>query len=84
MTGATLDWDGSYNTTSTCGPGTTCVQSVFAKPGTYTAKMCATPGDLTGPDGGFQQQCVNTGPPKCGSVQFDFPSSTVVKGTVGP
>jgi hypothetical protein len=45
--------------------------------------MCATPGKIVGPDGGVQQ-CVTSGQSKCGTVDFDFPSSTVVKGTVGP
>jgi hypothetical protein len=88
VTGAKLDWDGTYYTTSTCVPagavGTNaCRTPAHAKPGTYTATFCATHGILTGPDGGIQQ-CVTSGPPKCGSVEFDFPSSTVVKGTVGP
>jgi hypothetical protein len=83
VTGAKLDWDGSYNVTSTCGTGTSCVATTYANPAKYTAKMCATPGKITGPDGGVQQ-CVNSGQSKCGSVEFDFPSSTVVKGTVGP
>jgi hypothetical protein len=28
--------------------------------------------------------CTNTGPEKCGTVTFEFPSGTVVQGTVGP
>lgn len=68
---------------TSCGTGKSCAEPVFAKPGKYTAKMCVTPGKLTGPDAG-QRQCVTTGPEKCGSVEFDFPSSTVVKGAVGP
>jgi hypothetical protein len=83
LTGAKLDWDGSYLATSTCGPGTSCLEPAVAPAGKYTATFCATPGKLTGPDGGFQQ-CVTSGPPKCGSVEFDLPSSVVVKGTVGP
>ena len=82
VSGASLDWDGKYNATSTCGTGTSCVTFTYASPGRYTAKMCATPGKIEGPDGGVQQ-CVTSGPPKCGSVDFDFPSSTIVKGTVG-
>ena len=83
VTGANLNWDGSYLATSTCGPGTSCLEPAVAPPGKYTATFCATPGKLMGPDGGFQQ-CVPSGPAKCASVKFDFPSSTVVKGTVGP
>jgi hypothetical protein len=83
VTGATMEWNGSYYAKSTCGTGTSCVESIFAKPGKYTATMCATPGKLAGPNGGIQQ-CVTSGPAKCASVEFDFPSSTVVTGTVGP
>lgn len=83
VSGATLDWDGRYNVTSSCGSGTSCVTHTYASPGKYTAKMCATPGTLAGSDGG-DQQCVTSGPPKCGSVVFDFPSTTPVAGTIGP
>lgn len=83
ITGAGLDWDGRNYVTSTCGAGTSCVEPAYAKPGKYTATMCATPGKLTGPDAG-PRQCITSGPVKCGSVEFDFPSSTLVKGTVGP
>lgn len=83
VTGSKLEWDGSHTVASTCGAGTSCIETVYAPPGRYTAEMCATPGKLTGLDGGVQQ-CVTTGPAKCSSVDFDFPSSTVVRGTVGP
>lgn len=78
VTGAKLTWDGAYTTRSTCGAGSTCDQTTYAAPGTYTAKMCAAPGTLSG------QVCTNTGPGKCGTVTFEFPSGTVVQGTVGP
>lgn len=78
VTGARLIWDGSYTTRSTCGAGFSCDETVYAPPGKYTAKMCAAPGTLTG------QVCTNSGPGKCGTVTFEFPSGTVVKGTVGP
>lgn len=83
VTGANLVWDGSYYATSTCGSGTSCSEQTFAPPGKYIAVYCATPGVLTGRDGG-PPHCTTTGPEKCGSVDFDFPSSTVVKGTLGP
>ena len=83
VTFATLIWNGAYTTRSTCGAGFTCDQTVYAQPGTYTAKFCAAPGTLTGqsPDQGV---CTNTGPEKCGTVTFEFPSGNVVKGTLGP
>lgn len=83
VTGIKMDWDGTVYQGSTCGAGSSCVEPTFASPGKYTATFCATPGTLTGPDGGLGQ-CVTSGSPKCGTVIFDFPSSVVVKGTVGP
>lgn len=83
VTSAKMDWDGTSYVTSTCGAGTSCMELRYAKPGKYTATFCATPGKLTGPDGGTRQ-CVASGPAQCGQVEFDFPSATVVKGTVGP
>jgi hypothetical protein len=84
ITGGQVQWDGAYSTISTCGfAGTTCVGTAFAKPGRYTATMCATPGTLTGGDAG-PPQCVASGPQKCGHVAFDFPSSVVAMGTIGP
>lgn len=83
VTGATLQWDGGYNVTSTCGAETSCVAKAYAAPGKYTATFCATPGTLTKPVGGTPH-CTTTSQQKCGSVTFDFPSSTTVKGSVGP
>jgi hypothetical protein len=83
VAGATLNWDGSYYGAWTCGSGTSCLEPTFAPPGRYTATYCATPGTLHKPDGGAAQ-CVVSGPEKCTSVDFDFPSMTVVKGAVGP
>jgi hypothetical protein len=77
----TLNWDGSYYFQSVCGTGTECFGSTFAKPGKYTATFCATPGtaDPTSATG-----CDASGPDKCATVDFDFPSSGTVTGTVGP
>jgi hypothetical protein len=90
VTGAKLQWNGAYNVNSTCGAGKSCVAVTYAKPGKYTAKFCATPGKLVAPDGGGQQStsfsavtCETTGPAQCGAVDFEFPSSTTVRGTVG-
>jgi len=83
ITGIKMDWDGAVYQSSTCGAGLSCLEPTFASPGRYTAMFCATRGTLAGPDGGLRQ-CVTSGPPKCGTVTFDFPSSVAVKGTVGP
>lgn len=82
VTSAKTIWDGSYTTKSTCGAGFSCDQTAYAPPGTYTAKMCATPGTLTGPSG--SQVCMSSGPAKCGTVTFEFPSSAEVNAMVGP
>jgi hypothetical protein len=83
ITGGQLEWDGTYGAQSTCGMGTACVGAAYAKPGKYTATMCATPGTLVASDAG-PAQCVPSGPAKCGHVEFDFPSSAVAMGTIGP
>lgn len=81
---ARFDWDGHYYAKSTCGSGTVCLESTYAKPGKYTATLCVMPGTVSGPDGGFQQ-CLPTGPERCASIAFDFPSAnTIQKGTLGP
>ena len=78
--GARFDWDGHYFAQSTCGAGMTCLAPQYAKPGRYTATFCATPGTLTNDS---LPQCVTSGPAQCTSVEFDYPSSNVVKGTLG-
>ena len=83
ITGGQLTWDGSYFKSSTCGASAACTSAAFAKPGHYTATMCATPGTLTEIDGG-SPQCEPAGVPKCGHVGFDFPSDVVAKGTIEP
>ena len=86
VVGGGLSWDGTYYPSSTCTLNQTqvsCVEPAFAKPGKYTAEFCATPGTLSGPDGG-PRKCVASGPLKCSTIDFDFPSSATVKGTLGP
>ena len=77
LTDAGFDWDGSYYVSSTCGSGTSCRETLFAKPGTYIAKLCANPGALSG------VVCVPSGPETCTSVEFDFPSNATVMATFG-
>jgi hypothetical protein len=86
MEGAMTTWDGSYFQASTCGAGKSCFEDACAPPGKYLAHMCAYP---DGEDGGagpfcsFNPQAV---PAKavCVEVPFDFPSTGVVEGTIGP
>jgi hypothetical protein len=81
VTMGALDWDGGYYVTSSCGSGRACTQKTFAKPGRYRAKFCATPGNLTETNG--MPQCLPSGAERCGSIEFDFPSKSLVTGTVG-
>jgi hypothetical protein len=80
FTGEQLVWSGVYYDSSTCGAGAGCFIQRFATPGRYRAVMCATPGTLSAPDGG-QPVCAKEGP-RCVELPFDFPSSTVVEGTL--
>jgi hypothetical protein len=81
FTGASLDWDGTYYTTSTCGTNnTSCSQKNQASPGKYVARMCGTPGKLDNPDAGFQANCVASGPTVCVDVSFEYPGPTPVAG----
>jgi hypothetical protein len=75
-------WDGSTSGVSTCGQGTTCYQPGFIPAGHYVARMCATPGTLATADGGSLPTCTATGPRECVDVPFDFPSATVVEGSL--
>jgi hypothetical protein len=79
FTGAQLDWDGIYyySALPACRPGSTCLERAIARPGEYTAKLCATPGLVTG------MHCVATGPDECSSVKFTYPSAELVTGVLG-
>ena len=80
FTGAQMDWDGTYYTSSTCGANLGCQQKNQAPAGKYIARLCGTPGKLDNPDGGFQANCVASGPEVCVDVSFDYPSPTNVVG----
>ncbi len=80
FTGTQLDWDGTYFTMSTCGQGTRCYAPHVAAAGQYVARMCATPGTSSPPDGGFNSTCVASGAEICVDVPFQYPSSTPVVG----
>lgn len=82
-TGGTTTWDGSYLADSTCGSAhTSCSQPRFAAPGQYIAQFCATPGEVTQPDGGFFPMCTATGTIQCVRAAFDFPSASSVQLTL--
>lgn len=78
VTGAELNWDGHYFEDGTCNGTVACVTRRFAAPGKYTAKMCATPGDVVDAPPSTLKQCVTSGPAECAEVEFDFPSSAPV------
>jgi hypothetical protein len=80
FTGGDFVWSGVYYDSSTCGGGAGCFIQRFARPGRYTAAMCATPGALSAPDGGGPV-CAKEAQ-RCVELPFDFPSSTVVEGTL--
>jgi hypothetical protein len=83
FTGAQMDWDGSFYSTSTCGTNNvSCYQKNQAPPGKYIARMCGTPGKLDNPDAGFQANCVASGPQVCVDVSFAYPGPTPVVGAL--
>lgn len=79
FTGEQRIWDGQLFAMSTCGMNTGCYQARHAPAGRYLAVMCATPGRLTGGDGG-PASCQATGVRTCIEVPFDFPSAAPVIG----
>jgi hypothetical protein len=82
-TGGSVTWDGSYLADSSCGSAhTSCSQPRVVAPGRYVAEFCATPGDVTKPDGSYLSMCTATGPAQCAQVPFDFPSSNPVQLTL--
>jgi hypothetical protein len=72
-------WDGTYFTPSMCGQGNACANANCAPPGRYVATMCA--GVKNNPDMMFCETDPNQ---QCVDVEFDYPTSQVVRGTVGP
>lgn len=82
ITDITRTWDGTFYTSSTCGPqAMPCFEARTAPPGTYVATVCAQQGAMTyNPDG--STQCTNRCSEVCGSVKFEVPSNGVVKGII--
>ena len=79
-------WDGSYIQSGSCTSGDlslNCADAMFATPGRYDARFCATPGTLSVPDGGIQT-CTAIGPQECTDVGFDFPAAQPVMITLQP
>jgi hypothetical protein len=83
FTGTELDWDGTYFTMSTCGQSTSCYAPHLAAAGHYVAHMCATPGTLSPPDGGWNATCTASGTELCIDVPFEYPATAPVIGRVG-
>jgi hypothetical protein len=82
VTGENLTWSGTIAGQWTCGQDAlTCQYSSAVPAGTYTAKMCATPGSLTDAD---EPECIPEGEPECVEVEFEFPSGELVVGQLGP
>lgn len=88
----TRAWDGRLFAQSTCNgsAGTlSCGAAKCAPKGRYTARMCASPSATVGDAGadaasGPSTQCTiaQGAQPKCVDVQFDWPSTTPVVGTL--
>src|SRR5581483_8551371 len=63
--GATMTWDGTNWTQSTCGAQLSCAQQQCAPPGHYVARMCASPAVVNGLT---SMQCSLDPPPTCVDV----------------
>ncbi len=72
VTNVEATWDGSFVEESTCGTGTACDSDRFVPPGRYVARLCATPGTLTG------ATCTATGAQECADVPFDLPGPSPI------
>jgi hypothetical protein len=72
VTSVEATWDGSFVEQSTCGTGTACHSDRFVPPGRYVARLCATPGTLSG------ATCTPTGPQECADVPFDLPGPSPI------
>jgi hypothetical protein len=77
--GVRQQWDGMFFTASTCGQGQMCANPNCAPPGKYVATMCA--GVKNNADAMFCETDPNQ---QCVDVEFDYPTTSVVQGTVGP
>ena len=77
VTSGDQQWDGVYyGQASSCASG--CVVPFYARPGSYFAQVCASPGTIASADGGAPI-CTKTGSLVCGpNVPFTYPSATPV------
>ena len=77
VTSGDQQWDGVYyGQASSCASG--CVVPFYARPGSYFAQVCASPGTIASSDGGAPV-CTQTGSLVCGpNVPFTYPSPTPV------
>jgi len=81
VTVAELDWDGSYYEPGTCGAGVPCVTRRLAAEGHYVAEFCAARGARTNDSIGVPL-CVDSGEHRCASVEFDYPTTSMVSSTL--
>lgn len=72
VTDVEATWNGAYTESSTCGNGVTCENARFVPPGRYFARLCATPGTLTG------SACTQTGAQECVDAAFDLPGPSPI------
>jgi hypothetical protein len=77
LDGESLTWDGTYWQASTCGANVACRQKTCAAPGRYRVKMCAA--RRSSDAGPF---CMPSATPTCTELEFDYPSSAIVEGTL--
>jgi hypothetical protein len=77
--GVRQEWDGTFFTPGTCGQGDMCANPNCAPAGKYVATMCA--GVKNNPDAMFCETDPNQ---QCVDVEFGYPTTDVVRGTIGP
>jgi hypothetical protein len=76
--GESLVWDGTFWQGSTCGAANvSCREKACAAPGRYKVKMCAA--RRSSDAGPF---CMAGASPSCTELEFDYPSSAPVEGTI--
>ncbi len=76
-------WSGEHFVSATCGEDLVCTTGECAPPGRYTVAMCVT--ENLNRFWGTTNDCTRVGEVVCTEVEFDWPMTGVVKGTInGP